>query len=266
MSFSFLCQSRDRLPMLPGVTLRHVLDALRPFMSERGVAIDDDSDDSVIEFADPDNALQIDRGGVAFRFVFSARFSAEAYVDNLARALEPMMAQGAVVELYNQSLSPASEESSTWHYFGPSEGARRCARLKHGLELAQEVLEPVLGREGFGAIKASAMSMAGQDHPVERATWYIEGSPVANVVCSKLIGTDFTCRPVAVLEGDSPGEERWFEFSLPAAVSEKLRPPVAHSIPSYKIQGALRHLDAVDDDSPSDSSQHRGDGQRPAGG
>lgn len=61
-------------------------------------------------------------------------------------------------------------------------------------------------------------------------TWYVEGGPVAAVVCTSLItgGATFTCEPT---NGDDG--EQWFAFSLRAVDSVRLRPVIAHDTPSY---------------------------------
>lgn len=81
----------------------------------------------------------------------------------------------------------------------------------------------VWGQEGVHVVGVFVPKKA--DETPAKQTWYVDGGATAAVVCRKLLGADFSCKPV-------PGTG-FFAFEMSEKDAKALRPPVALDEPKY---------------------------------
>lgn len=81
----------------------------------------------------------------------------------------------------------------------------------------------VWGRDGVHAV--GVFVPKSEEHTPAKQTWYIDGAETAAVVCRKLLGAEFSCKPVAGTD--------FFAFEMSEANAHALRPPIARDRPSY---------------------------------
>lgn len=154
---------RGRIVINDGVTLEQVWDALCDCAAAHDIELGvlPDSTTGCIEFVNDDNVVQLFDDHSLFVNLWLHGTGQGCWPEaseDMLRRLDSLCDKGGALELFDTEVSSMNDDASkSVRFVGSTEGAKRAARVRYGLEQAEDWLKPVLGLAGFDCVKKAAL-------------------------------------------------------------------------------------------------------------
>lgn len=154
---------RGQIGLMSGVTLKQVWEAVGDLAEAFDIELDrlPDTDEGAIEFVDPDNVVELNKGVLFLDFsiygIGHGTWPEEA--EEMVERLCALAGDGGALELFDTEVSPTNEdESYSVRFVGATDLDRKKAQVRYGMSQAEIWLRSVIGPHAYAQVFNAAMN------------------------------------------------------------------------------------------------------------